>query len=225
MVSLRHAVACCAAIVGVLAAVPLGCRQVLGIEARGSDDLTCELYCNSIATACTGADDDLQYGSTAACLALCATFPVGTLQDNGPNSLGCRIRQVGLVGGAEGVCAGAGPGGDGYCGSNCQSFCHSAVQICPMDFASEADCLAVCANIPDCSPPDPPYFVDPNMTTLPNVNSIQCRLYHLTSASLDPVTHCPHVLGIGYCSPSNPACEGPDAQLDGGAPDAGSDGG
>jgi len=214
MICIRHTLACGVALVAVLAAVPFGCREVLGIETRGSDDLTCDAYCSSIAAACTADQDHLQYGSTAACLALCATFPVGTLEDDGPNSLGCRIRQVGLIG-AEGICAAAGPGGDGYCGTNCASFCHSAVQICPTDFATEAACVSACADIPDC----PLYAVDPNATTLPNDNSLQCRLFHLTSAALDPVKHCPHVLGIGYCSPTYPACGGPPGT------DGGTDGG
>lgn len=200
MIGLRHTLACCAAVFAVLAAVPLGCRQVLGIESRGSDNLTCDDYCTSIATAC-GAQGTLQYGSNAACLALCATFPVGTLQDDGPNTLGCRLRQVGLIG-AEGVCAAAGPGGDGLCGSNCDSFCHSAVQVCPKDFESEEACQAICAGLPDC----PSYFVDPSATTPPNQNTIQCRLYHVTAAALNPVTHCPHVLGIGYCTPDSGSC-------------------
>ncbi len=221
MIGIRHTLALGVTIAAVLAAVPFGCREVLGIESRGSDALTCDAYCSSIATACTAADGDLQYAATAGCLALCATFPVGTLEDDGVNTLGCRIRQTGLVeNGAEGVCAAAGPGGDALCGLNCQSFCHSAVQVCPTDFDSEADCLTKCADIPDCSS-TAPYSVNPNPTVLPNENSLQCRLYHLTAATLDPMTHCPHVLGIGYCSPSlPPACGG-----DAGAGSEGDDGG
>ena len=39
----------------VAAAVPLGCRNVLGIQSLGDDALTCDAYCDAIDSACAGA--------------------------------------------------------------------------------------------------------------------------------------------------------------------------
>jgi hypothetical protein len=198
------------------ALVPLGCRTVLGIEPLGSDTLTCDLYCDTIASACTGAT--LQYASRDACMGLCATFPVGTLQDNGVDTLGCRLSlAMAISNTGEGSCAGAGPGGAGDCGTDYASFCASAVQVCPTDFKDVTDCAALTAPsiVPECGT----YSVTLG-GTLPDVNSIQCRLYHLTAATLDPVTHCPHVLGLGLCRVDGPQCDG----SDGGTTDGG-DGG
>jgi hypothetical protein len=182
----------------VTAAVPLGCRNVIGIQQLGSDELTCDAYCDAIGAVCTG--DQLQYVTRDACMGLCPTFPVGTLGDIGVNTLGCRLAIAKSLAGGEGACVGAGPGGAGYCGSDCDSFCASAVQVCPTDFASDQACRALCLLIPEC----PNYFVTPGVT--PDADTIQCRLYHLTAASLDPTTHCPHVRGEELCTPTSPKC-------------------
>jgi hypothetical protein len=205
MILLQRAFALLLAGAAVIVTVPLGCRNVIGIPQLGSDQLTCDTYCDTIGTACTG--PQLQYASRAACMALCPTFPVGTLADTSGNTLGCRLNVATTIAGdGEASCTAAGPGGAGpgsmaNCGTDCESFCASAVQVCPKDFTSEAACRLLCAPIPEC----PPYTVVPG-APLPDANTIQCRLYHLTSAALDPATHCPHVAGFGFCTPSSPPC-------------------
>jgi hypothetical protein len=182
---------------------PLGCRQVLGIHDLGSDALTCDTYCDTITTACPA--PRLQYESRGACMALCATMPVGTLQDQSGDTLGCRLAlatQISWTG--EGDCAAAGPAGAGQCGGDCDSFCQGALLVCPSDFASAADCLQKCNALPSCEPYSVP-------STPPDTNSVQCRIYHLTAATLDPGTHCPHVAGNGFCRPDSPPCTPGDA--------------
>jgi hypothetical protein len=181
-----------------VAAVTAGCRQILGIEDRGDDALTCEAYCTTIAMACTG--DDLQYISTDTCMGMCATFPVGIADAGTGNSLACRITQANaILAGGEGSCAAAGPGGDNICGTNCDGFCVGVAAICPDDFKTSLGCQVACAQIPDAV--CPAYFVQQDV--VPNFDSIQCRLYHLSAATQNAAEHCPHTLGeSGYCTPA-----------------------
>ena len=60
---------------------------------------------------------------------------------------------------------------------------------------------------------------------IPDYAAVQCRYYHLTAATVDPTDHCPHVAGVGFCSPTLPAC--PDTGSCKATPvsDAGADGG
>lgn len=195
-----------------LAAATAGCRAILGIEERtldgggGADagDLSCASYCSAVMDACTG--DNVQYASEAACLALCATMPMGAEDDSTGNTVGCRLnsaRNVKLTGEVKG-CIAAGPSGDDVCGSDCEAYCTSLEAICPTEFATfNGDCLSSCAAVPDCHD----YEADP----LRDDNSLQCRIFHLTSAAIDSTTHCPHTIAVGHC--------GFDA--DGGATDAG----
>src|SRR5262249_47784895 len=94
-----------------------------------------------------------------------------------------------------------GPGGNGTCGNNCDAFCVVALAVCPQDFADMEACSAACTQLPtDCGP----YHVVQGVT--PDTNSIQCRIYHVDSATLDAETHCPHVKGDGLCPPTSPSC-------------------
>jgi hypothetical protein len=206
----RAALAVLVAAAAVAAASPLGCRQILGIEDRGDDALTCDAYCSTVASACTG--DKLQYISTDACMGLCATFPVGTIGDMSGNTLGCRINEANaIINTGEGDCAAAGPGGNDICGTNCDAFCDGVALICPSDFKTALGCEIACAKVPDATCPE--YFVQTDV--VPNIDSIQCRLYHLTAATLDPTEHCPHTLGEDFCVPV----------ADGGIPCTGGEGG
>jgi hypothetical protein len=182
----------------IAALTPFGCRQILGIQDLGDDGLTCDTYCSVIAEACKG--DNLQYASTDACMGLCATFPVGTLNDMTGNTLGCRVNQANtILNTHDGNCAAAGPPGAGVCGTDCESFCASLTQVCPTDFKSTIGCEVACAKVPDST--CPPFFVDLN-AGLPNTDSLQCRFYHLTAATQDPSLHCPHAIGEnGFCTP------------------------
>jgi hypothetical protein len=191
------------------AGLPIACRSILGIEEReldpalvdggqdgASDPLSCEAYCAAVAVACTG--ENLQYRSTAACLGLCQTWPVGTLADTTGDTLGCRINQTTVAGntGERSDCAGAGPGGNGICGTNCASFCASLAIVCPTDYdGSAADCMTDCGRLPSCGD----YHVDPAQD--PDDDTVQCRLFHLTSATQSATTHCPHAMGLIKCIP------------------------
>lgn len=68
------------------------------------------------------------------------------------------------------------------CGaSTCDGFCALAPTICPTQWQ-----VNTCANRCGMLTSTPPYNIASSGDTL------ECRLYHLTAASVDPTTHCPH---------------------------------
>lgn len=211
---------------GFLAAPALfaGCREILSFEEReldasladaGSDapePLSCEAYCALLTEVCKGGNT--QFDSPEACLGLCSTFPVGALDDENVHSLGCRIHLLetskAMIETSE--CAAAGPGGNGLCGSNCESYCTSTIAVCPGAFTSVSDCLETCTPLIECGP-----YTLPAVT--PDDPSIQCRLYHLsvaasnfldfTGGDLTPsqTKHCPHAIGDTECiDVADPMC-------------------
>jgi hypothetical protein len=169
-----------------------GCDDGVPDEDAGPEvELTCESYCGRVQAGCTG--DEAQYGDRESCLSTCATMPAGSLSDTSGNTLGCRQYHVGEVEelGAE-HCHHAGPAGghDEGCGTNCESFCSIVQGACTganEQFADVAACMTACEGITD----------DEEFTAnVTSGNSLACRLYHATVASLggaNATTHCPHV--------------------------------
>jgi hypothetical protein len=217
---------------GVLAALgaAAGCRSILSIEEReydsalddggtgggGSDggavSLTCQSYCDLLQATCVGAN--AQFSTLDACLGLCSTFPPGTLDDTSGDTLGCRIHVLETSKAMIEIsdCAAAGPGGNGVCGTNCESYCTSMMTVCPTTFESMGDCTAACTPLIECGT----YAV---AATTPNDPSIQCRLYHVSAASIgiqsamagvdtaSQIKHCPHASGQTECIPvADPVC-------------------
>lgn len=151
----------------------------------GGEDLGCAAYCDTIAAHCTG--ENQQYGSLQTCLATCATFMPGQPEDTGGNTLGCRSYHAGAAADMPEIhCTHAGPGGGGPCGTNCEGFCSIAAVACPEAWPDDAACQTACATFPA----DEPYDA-----TDVGGDTFACRLYHLTAAALDPVTHCSHIKG------------------------------
>ena len=143
---------------------------------------TCEAYCALLDDNCTG--DLAVYPTAETCVAACAAFPVGDIADVSGNTLGCRQYHAGAAAGdAATHCPHAGPGGSGYCGADCESFCTLAGSICPGAYEDEATCLTACEGYAT----TPPY--NANQKT---GDTIECRLYHVSVASLDDV-HCGHI--------------------------------
>lgn len=143
--------------------------------------LDCASYCGAIQTACTGTL--AQYESVNACLGTCEHLPVGALGDMTGNTLGCRVyhtdfaRQDPMT-----HCEHAGPAGGTMCGTTCEGFCSVAPIVCPTQWQAN-NCAQQCGGLATV----PPYSINSVGDT------IECRLYHLTNATVDPTTHCPHV--------------------------------
>lgn len=211
------------------AALAGGCRQVLSFEDReydpgsaggGADGgeraeptLDCDTYCDLIQSACTGQNQ--QFASPEACHGMCATYPPGTLFDDTSDTLGCRIHLLlqsrAMIESPE--CRAAGPGGEGVCGANCDSFCVSMMVVCPGSYADLEDCHRACSSLVDCHD----YAVPASGAQSPDDPSLQCRIYHLSAAAQDlgsrsgreltePQTHhCPHAAGLTKCIPKDGA--------------------
>ncbi|APR81751.1 Hypothetical protein A7982_07100 [Minicystis rosea] len=183
----------------VVLAVPLGCRNIIGVEERklieGNAD--CNAYCETIQAQCTG--DSQQYASLEACQKMCATFEPGTSDDGNTDSLACRKRVLDNgVSTGEVNCPGAGPSGHLSCGSKCDVYCRSLEALCLEEFATyQGNCLTDCAAFNDCGG----YTAD----ALRSDDSIQCRLFHLNSAAIDPDTHCRHAIALdNHCNGTTP---------------------
>jgi hypothetical protein len=149
----------------------------------------CATYCDEIMASCTGTH--AQYSDAATCKASCAAFPLGKSGDVSGDTLGCRVYHVGVAKTDPTHCTHAGPGGDGLCGTNCQGFCDIAMKACPAVYTDAAACAADCATFKD----DVAY--DAAVAT---GDSLACRLYHLTVASVTPDPHCGHI------NSSSPTC-------------------
>lgn len=212
----------------ILVAVPclvhvLACEQVAGIRDRKLDELgaagagdgdagapeppspLCEEYCNTVLEGCT--DEYAVYSGKATCYGVCALLPEGDELEPVGNSVQCRLAQArNAVSSREPEvhCQEAGPGGNGVCGSNCEDYCYLLERACPDDFEAVSDCERKCAGLRD---------LDRFDVVLDHEgDSLQCRLVHVSAATVDPETHCYHAAfaPLDWCldSPTaTPDCE------------------
>jgi hypothetical protein len=151
----------------------------------------CERYCDTVMANCTG--DFPVYRSRSVCDQVCKVLPAGREGDTSVNSVECRLHFAELaatIGETNVNCPAAGPGGDGLCGANCDGFCTIALAACPDSPISGLGCAKACSDLPD------PGGYNSNIET---GNSIECRLYHASAATVDPMTHCKHTAGIAAC--------------------------
>jgi hypothetical protein len=205
-----------------------GCSSILGLEdahvstppAEGGPPPTlCDEYCDLALANCPDLTDDdgpnfTLYFSRAECLATCAVFPEGNEGDDSGNSVHCRMRAARLaveLNEPEEYCPRAGPGGNGGCGENCEGFCTMARAMCLAEFdelqseLTDENCDAYCAELPDLGGFD----IDQDTG-----NSVQCRLYHASAATLDFDTHCDHVADkIDPVTPGGPCHAVPDGGI------------
>ena len=143
----------------------------------------CEDYCDLITAHCSG--PEAQYSDRNSCLATCEAMALGDPETHAGNTIACRTFQAAAAERDPATtCVAAGPAGAGVCGSICESFCTTAEEICPDVYASAAECMSACAGFPS----DPPF----DASDLDG-DSIECRVYHLTAASIAPDVHCPHI--------------------------------
>lgn len=154
--------------------------------------LSCSAYCSELASHCTGTNQ--QYASTDSCMAVCATFALGTTADTMGATLGCHFYHGGAPAMSDPVthCPHAGPLGGGQCGTDCDNFCSEAMAVCGTQatppYANAAACMTACAAFK-------PTSMVPYNATVMSGDSLACRMYHLTAASAagGATTHCPHI--------------------------------
>jgi hypothetical protein len=162
----------------------------------GAAPATCASYCADNIEIC--ADADKQYDGAMAeafCLGFCGFLDAGTPGMTMGDTLECRVYHTGAADSLMDTathCPHGGPYGSTQCGaSNCETYCAAIQKICTggnEQFADEPECLADCNMLADA---DMPYHGDATATG----NNFNCRGYHLTAASVDPATHCPHAAG------------------------------
>jgi hypothetical protein len=161
----------------------------------------CERYCNTVAAACPEPNE--QYASPGACRSVCEKLTPGKPGDSLVNTVECRLARAELAratGEPETYCFSAGPGGAGLCGSDCEGFCAVMTQTCTL-MGSFDECLPQCALVPNLS--DPPDNITYDISVQAG-DSVQCRLFHVSAATLDPLTHCGHAAGSTPCATPPP---------------------
>ena len=145
----------------------------------------CEGYCATITTHCGGAFT--QYGAPEMCMGACAAFAPGAPGDTSGNTLACRTYHAGAAADADDThCTHAGPGGDMACGSNCEGFCAIAGKYCPDAWPDNDACIVACTGFDAAEKYDASDVAG---------DTLACRLYHATAASIDPTAHCGHIVG------------------------------
>lgn len=147
---------------------------------------SCASYCDLVMATCK--DENVQYGSRAECLAVCALLPLGKGADKDESTVGCRELYAGGPAKTDSVtyCNAAGPFGGNLCGDRCNAFCQLTVAACAPDagksspYKSFADCQTACAQLVYSEDggegPDGPTQGD----------TLNCRLYYLRGAVSDP---------------------------------------
>lgn len=170
------------------------------VEAKGADAL-CREYCDLMQESCGNPSSGYQqFESDGVCMAFCARLPPGNEGDTLVNSVWCRVKQARLAktagSDAEPNCQAAGPGSDGItCGPKCATYCRMMREVCATDFGTnysdDAACLDECLSLPEAGPYDAKPAHDGQK------KDVNCRLYHLTAASVPELTstHCPHPIG------------------------------
>jgi len=90
-------------------------------------------------------------------------------------------------------CPRAGPGGGGKCGTNCASYCSLIMAVCPDQGKLFTDCENQCAAFRTVGTFD--------VVANHEGDTLECRLVHVSSATVEPDTHCSHtgVFPTAFC--------------------------
>lgn len=193
----------------------LGCHAIAGIEDRtfvppneGETESppaseACIAYCDVVMASCTG--ENQVYSGLDTCLGVCARLSPGDPLEPVGNTIACRARQADLArrtGEPSVHCPAAGPGGAGVCGSNCESYCALRAAVCSPEFSTQEECVALCAGLKDVATFD--------VIENHEGDTLQCRLVHVSSATVKPDEHCAHANLI----PTTPCIDPPGTQPD-----------
>ncbi|HEY3668126.1 MAG TPA: hypothetical protein VGL19_19120 [Polyangiaceae bacterium] len=180
----------------------------------------CQDYCARIMALCTKPNE--AYADISTCLGICALIPPGTPIEKTGNSLQCRLNQLAIQESPSAepatlpeACARSGPGGNGVCGSNCESYCQLYKAACQADqpdlTSTQYDqdtCVSKCQGLNDTGSFD----TDLNYTG----DTLQCRLVHTSAATVEPATHCVHaqLQAQGQVMPKGPCLDDPKTEPD-----------
>ena len=179
-------------------AKPEACR-------RTSEEL-CNVYCDQVMELCPE-----NYTTRETCMGVCAELPPGeALEPVSDNSVECRLNHLRVLATGEGdreqLCQAAGPGGNGDCGTNCESYCLLVDQVCGNWIARLPNCRDACETLGDSQR----FHVgSPSDEFDHSGDTVQCRLVHLSTATLEPELHCGHadLHSTQWCNDEPPSCE------------------
>ncbi len=153
-----------------------------GGEGGGDPAAACETYCAAIAVNCVAVNE--QYGNDESCRAFCSNLPEGEDGAQTGNTLACRLYHAQEAAtDPDTHCVHAGPSGGGVCGTMIESFCEVAPKVCPDVHADTDACMTAVGGVNA-----DPLYAGPSSTG----DTLACRLYHLTEATVDDETHCEH---------------------------------
>ncbi len=196
---------------GWLALLALGlmtaaCGEILGIADATLDPNAgdagglCGTFCKTVQKNCVFPFQ--VYFSETTCKAVCNALTPGEVGDELANTVQCRLHaaeKAGSTGESFLYCPQAGPGGDGVCGTNCVGYCTLYAAFCDIeDFTDLKGCQSECEGTPS-SPGIPTLGPGTFNVGIDTGNSLECRLYHVSAASQDKGTHCPHAAGEPPC--------------------------
>jgi hypothetical protein len=190
----------------------LACQTVAGIETRRLGP--CGEYCDTVMAACTG--ENAAYANYEACMGVCQLLPEGSdLEPEASNSVACRLHEAreAVIGEPDVHCMRAGPGGSERCSSAtntssiaCESYCTLYEKACGSewyDYGTLEECTHSCTALRDRGAFDAIHDHDGD--------TLQCRLVHVSSATLDAETHCEHA---ALAPPVSPCTDPPEARPD-----------
>lgn len=204
-------------------AVVVGCNGHETDPDAGPLPLDCPTYCEQIEKNCIDGND--QYPDEAHCMAVCASFTVGssTVTDPAGNTLGCRIYHTNAPSRMDPAahCAHAGPAGEKLMaspapvcsdGNVCASFCTLQFRTCgwldeplpgdPKDPIGNS--LFQYRNMADCMTICAGFDKTHPYSTTSAGDSLACRLNHTVRAALSSTSammECRHtgLIGTGPC--------------------------
>lgn len=226
-VRLRASLAAALLVVGVAA-----CAQVAGIEDRNfveqevsATEAACQEYCRIIED--KDPDDDEpddgvcpnNYTTFDVCLGVCMKFEPGDPSEpTNENTIACRLNAAraarnASAGEVDSFCQAAGPGGNGACGTNCESYCHlvEMEDVCGDRNVKVPNCVEKCEAFGDSKR----FHVGtPTEEFDHSGDTVQCRLVHVSTAAgslaTDALkdTHCGHAdfHSTLWCIADEPSC-------------------
>jgi hypothetical protein len=193
------------------------------IEERNYDDhlRLCSEYCRLVGERCQG--EYKVYDYPEQCMAVCQHMDPGGLNlgaSDNANTVTCRIeklQETEFDARPEQNCPKVGPGGDGYCGDDCDSFCSLRQQVCSGvagqtyedDLLDLAKCKSNCQAVPKLSTFD--------AGRDQKGDSLQCRLVHVSEAAVSSAkaaVHCLHTQTVPKAASSFPCSDGPELSAD-----------
>jgi hypothetical protein len=178
----------------------------------------CTEYCDLVNETCKPDGPTAAFANPSYCEGLC---PQMLKLTEGPtaktNTFDCRLAQVRTAATVApdnaSECRSVGAGGDGACGTNCESYCQLFEAVCGAipGLSRGPTCLSECQKIPEDKQ------TNASAAFSSESDTIQCRLAHLGAASAGKAaenatlteTHCKHAqLHAGIpCVQPKPKCE------------------